>query len=52
MDLAVLESCGLTRNEAKVYFSLLKLGPSEASRIVSDSGLHRVLVYDVLGRLS
>jgi sugar-specific transcriptional regulator TrmB len=47
-----LESFGLTRNEAKVYWSLLKLGASPAADIGRESGLHRVVVYDVLERLT
>lgn len=52
MDGKSLEEFGLTPNEAKVYYSLIKLGPSSAADVVKDSGLHRVLVYDVLSRLS
>ncbi len=51
MDSVTLEEFGLTPNEAKVYLSLVRKGPSNASLVVSETGLHRVLVYDVLGRL-
>ncbi|MDO8624590.1 MAG: helix-turn-helix domain-containing protein, partial [Candidatus Diapherotrites archaeon] len=52
MDPRTLEEFGLTPNEAKVYLSLVVHGPSTASAVTRDSGLHRVLVYDVLVRLS
>jgi len=52
MDSRLLEEFGLTPNEAKVYYALIKLGPSNAAEVVKDTGLHRVLVYDVLTRLA
>lgn len=51
MDMHALESIGLSGNEAKVYVALLKLGSSSASDIVKHSGVHRVLVYEILTRL-
>lgn len=41
-----LREAGLTENEAKVYSSLLELGPSQAGAISRKSGLHRRVVYD------
>jgi sugar-specific transcriptional regulator TrmB len=52
MDWQELAGLGLSRNESKVYLSLCRLGPSTASVVAKDCGLHRVLVYDVLGRLA
>jgi len=51
MDLKILEEAGLSGNEAKIYFALLKRGSSSASELVKEAGIHRVLVYDVLDRL-
>jgi len=48
----VLERSGLTRNEAKVYLSLLKRGQSAAGVLVKESGLHRSRVYESLEMLS
>ncbi|MFH1848921.1 MAG: helix-turn-helix domain-containing protein [archaeon] len=47
----ILAQCGLTKNEAKVYLSLLRLGIGTATEIMKQSGVHRVNVYDVLERL-
>lgn len=47
----VLVQCGLTKNESKVYISLLKLGSATAVEITKQSKVHRVNVYDVLDRL-
>lgn len=47
MDNEVLMDFGLTGNEAIVYRTLLKLGPSLAGGISRSSGLHRRTVYDV-----
>ena len=51
MDIQALEGFGLTKNEAKVYYALIKLGSSDAASIAKDTAIHRVLVYDVLERL-
>ncbi len=48
----VLERLGLTRNEAKVYLSLLKRGQTTAGVLVKESGLHRSRVYESLEMLS
>ena len=42
---------GLSKNEAKVYLTLLKLGKATAVEITRMSKVHRVNVYDVLERL-
>jgi len=47
----LLQSVGLTRNEALVYLALASLGPSGASAIAEKSGVQRTLVYDTLKRL-
>jgi predicted transcriptional regulator len=47
-----LKQLGLTEGEARVYFSLLKLGSTKIGPIVNDSHISRSKVYDVLERLS
>lgn len=51
MDTLVLEKIGLTRNQALVYLSLLKLGTTTAQNIIKESGLHSSRVYDSLEKL-
>ena len=51
MDTSLLEQFGLTRNEAKVYLSLLKSGSTTAGKITEATGIHRRNVYDCLERL-
>src|SRR3989344_9034603 len=46
-----LSQAGLTKNEAKVYLALIKLGSATAAEITKHSHVHRVNVYDVLERL-
>ena len=46
-----LTSLGLTKNEAKAYHSLVRLGKSSASIIAEDSGIPRSKVYETLGLL-
>ncbi len=41
-----LKKAGLTENEAKVYLSLIDIGPSLAGTISRKTGLHRRTVYD------
>ena len=43
-----LTSLGLTKNEAKAYHSLVKLGRSSARVIAEDSGVPRSKVYETL----
>lgn len=42
---------GLSRNEAKVYLSLLETGPASATKIAEVSKIHRVNVYDSVEKL-
>ncbi|MBU1197374.1 helix-turn-helix domain-containing protein [Candidatus Micrarchaeota archaeon] len=42
---------GLTKNEARVYLSLLKKGPLTAHEISNASGIYRPSVYDCLNTL-
>ena len=46
-----LESLGLSRNEASVYLTLMKLKSATAGAITKRSGVHRRNVYDALERL-
>ena len=46
-----LHEAGLTKNESKVYTTLLELGPSQAGIISRKSGLHRRVVYDTIEML-
>ncbi len=48
---SVLSKIGLTKNEIKVYTTLLKLGSALAGEITSFSGVHRRNVYDAVERL-
>lgn len=47
----VLQSLGLTGNEAKAYLALTYLGPSIASDVAQKAGVHRALAYNTLARL-
>lgn len=47
-----LVDLGLTRGEARVFLSLLKLGSSKVGAIVKDSQVSYSKVYDVLERLA
>jgi len=51
MNLEILEQIGLTKNESKVYFALLELGPSHAGIISRKTGLHRRTIYDTIEML-
>src|SRR3989338_6189543 len=51
MDSSIFERIGLTKNQAIVYVSLLKLGSSKVQNIIKESGLHRSRVYDCLENL-
>jgi len=46
-----LKQLGLADKEAKIYFTLIKLGASTASDIAKESGENRTTVYSVLSRL-
>jgi len=41
-----IRKTGMTENEAKLYTTLLEIGPSQAGIISRKSGLHRRVVYD------
>lgn len=51
MDTSKLEEIGLTKNQAIVYTSLLKLGSTTAQEIIKESGLHSSRVYESLEKL-
>jgi len=46
-----LEQLNLSPNEASIYLSLLKIGQTSAGKIISDTRLHRSVVYDALEKL-
>ncbi len=46
-----LGELGLTKNEATVYLTLLRVGASPVSSIAEHSGMYRPYVYDTLKRL-
>ena len=48
---ANLTSLGLTKNEAKAYHSLVRIGRSSARVIAEDSGIPRSKVYETLSLL-
>lgn len=47
----VLRKFGLTRNEVKVYLTLLEMGRASAGEITEKLPIHRRNVYDILERL-
>ena len=47
----LLSELGFSRNESKIYFSLLKNGLSNPTKISSSTSIHRTNVYDCLDRL-
>ncbi|MFH1585991.1 MAG: helix-turn-helix domain-containing protein [archaeon] len=51
MDTEILKGLGLTENEIKVYLVLLKRGPSLASEVAEETGLHRTHAYDIIHSL-
>lgn len=51
MESWLLEQLGLSKNEAKVYIALLKLGSASVNQISKKADVHRVNVYDTLERL-
>jgi sugar-specific transcriptional regulator TrmB len=52
MKETALVEVGFSKNEAKVYLSLLQLGPSTAGTIAARANIHRTNVYDALERLA
>jgi HTH-type transcriptional regulator, sugar sensing transcriptional regulator len=51
MNKQLFYSLGLTKNETKVYLTLMDLGAAQAGQITEKSGIHRRNVYDSLSRL-
>ena len=49
--LEVLESIGLTNNEAVVYLELIRAGKSSAGEISRRIMIHRTNIYDILNKL-
>ncbi|MCK5022962.1 MAG: hypothetical protein KAS04_02205 [Candidatus Aenigmarchaeota archaeon] len=47
----ILESMGLTDNEAKVYLTLLETGSTTAGVIVKKTNLHRSTTYEIIRRM-
>jgi HTH-type transcriptional regulator, sugar sensing transcriptional regulator len=47
-----LEGTGLTKNEARVYLTLLKIGKAKSYAIVKDSGISSGKIYETLSKLS
>jgi len=47
----ILLELGFSKNESKVYFSLLKKGLSTVNEISSDTSIHRTNIYDCIERL-
>ncbi len=52
MKEGALTDLGFSKNESKVYYSLLRLGPSTAGVIAARSNIHRTNAYDALERLA
>jgi len=51
MDENTLEEIGLSKNEAKVYLTLLEIGLSTGGQVAEKSRVHRTNVYDAIERL-
>ena len=51
MELKVLEKIGLTKNESRVYQTLLRLGTSKTGEILKKSGLNSGKIYEILESL-
>lgn len=51
MDTEFLEKLGLSKNEAKLYLVLLRLGKANSAELARESGIHRINIYDVLNSL-
>jgi len=52
MDISQLVDAGLTKNEASVYVTLLKLGSASVEDISKNCKLHRRSIYDTIERLT
>src|SRR3989344_5110176 len=51
MELESLQKLGLTRNESKVYLSLLKIGTSRTGDILKAAGINSGKIYEILESL-
>ena len=51
MNDEILFELGLSKNESKIYISLVESGAASPSQIARTSGVHRVNVYDSVGKL-
>lgn len=51
MEERIIKNFGLTKNEAKIYLTLLREGSSLAGEITEKTGIHRRNVYDTIERL-
>ena len=47
----ILIDLGFSKNESKIYISLLEKGAATSTEIADISGIHRVNVYDSVGKL-
>jgi len=50
-EAGTLEGLGLSKNEAKAYLTLLRLGKANSAELARESGIHRINAYDVLNSL-
>ncbi len=50
-DIKELEKLKLTKNERKVYLTLLEIGSVTVSDLVKKTGLHRSYIYDILDKI-
>lgn len=46
-----LHLLGLSHNEARIYWAVVRLGPLKAGRIITETAIHRNLVYQTLDGL-
>jgi HTH-type transcriptional regulator, sugar sensing transcriptional regulator len=51
MNKEELIGAGLTKGEAEIYVSLLKLGKSTATKLTQETGIHRTYIYDLVEKL-
>ena len=51
MNIPILEELGLSNAEAKIYLTLLELGPSKTGKIIDKTKLQSSTIYHLLGTL-
>ncbi len=51
MKIEDLLGLGFNKNEAKVYFSLIKFGKADAHQLIQDTKLHKNIIYDNIDKL-